>query len=321
VSKTSLGDRLANAVLAYARYAAKLVCPTDLAIIYPHPRHWPMALAFGAATLLAVWTFLCVYNWRRWPFLAFGWFWFLGTLVPTIGLIQVGSQSMADRYTYIPSIGFFIVVVWGVAAWFQIRGGGGIIPAALAGAALLGCAVLTSRQISFWTDGVTLFHHAVDVTVDNYAAENVLGKAYEKLGDNLDALVFYQLSVQTEDRFPESQFNLATCLLTQGRTADGIEHLRKAAALEPGDPDIQFDLGVYFSLHGSWTNAINCFSNSLAVRPDFARAEFNWGNALANSGHLAEAEKHFRAALRLDPNMSQAQTNLNRLLLDRPAAR
>jgi tetratricopeptide (TPR) repeat protein len=91
--------------------------------------------------------------------------------------------------------------------------------------------------------------------------------------------------------------------------------------LEPGDPDIQFDLGVYFSLHGSWTNAINCFSNSLAVRPDFARAEFNWGNALANSGHLAEAEKHFRAALRLDPNMSQAQTNLNRLLLDRPAAR
>ncbi len=321
VAKTSWPERLANAVLAYARYSAKLVCPTDLAIIYPHPRHWPVPLALGAVLMLAVWTFLCVYNWRRRPFLAAGWFWFLGTLVPTIGLIQVGAQSMADRYTYIPSIGFFIVVVWCAAEWAHTRPQGWIWAATAGAAALLVCGLLTSWQIALWSDGITLFKHAVDSTVDNYAAENVLGKAYEKAGDNLDALVYYQLSVQTESRFPESQFNLATCLLTMGQTDLGIEHLRDAAALEPGDPDIQFDLGVYFSLHRSWTNAIECYSNALVARPNFPRAEFNWGNALANAGEPAGAAQHFRKALQLDPQLGQARTNLDRVLRENPQLR
>jgi len=114
-------ERLANAVLAYARYTAKLFWPTDLAVIYPHPRHWPLWLALFAVGLLLVWTFLCVYQWRKCPYLAVGWFWFLGTLVPTIGLIQVGAQAMADRYTYIPSIGLFVAVIWGVAEYSSLR--------------------------------------------------------------------------------------------------------------------------------------------------------------------------------------------------------
>ncbi len=321
VAKTAWTENLANAVLAYARYTAKIFWPTDLAIIYPHPKHWPVALALGAAAVLAVWTLLCVRDWRKRPFLAVGWFWFLGTLVPTIGLVQVGAASMADRYTYIPSIGFFIVVVWGAVELFSARPRGKIILPVLGGAALLGCALAASNQILLWRDSITLFRHAMEVTTDNYAAENVLGKAYEKTGDDAHALACYRMSVETEPRFPNSQFNLAMCLLTLGQTPEAFEHLQAAAALEPRDADIQYDLGIYFSQHGGWTNALNCFSNSVSVRPAFAPAQLALGSAFANLDHAAEAASHFREALRLDPHLSPARTNLDRLLTEHPELR
>ena len=321
VSGLPVSERLANAVLAYARYTAKLFWPTDLALIYPHPRHWPLWLALGAVTLLLVWTFSCVYNWRKCPFLAVGWFWFLGTLVPTIGLVQVGAQAMADRYTYIPSIGLFIVVAWGAAEYVSARGGGKFILSCLGGAALLGCVGATSCEIRLWSDSITLFRHAIEVTTDNYAAENCLGKSYEKLGDPLRALACYQLSVATEPRFPYSQFNLAMALLERGQTAEALQHLQIAGSLEPRDADIQYDLGIYFSQHASWTNAVNSFSNSLSVRPDFAPAQIGMGGALANLDHATAAAAHFREALRLDPKLLAARTNLDQLLTKHPEAR
>jgi Tfp pilus assembly protein PilF len=318
VAKFQLGERLANATLAYARYTAKMVWPTDLAILYPHPRHWPVMLALGAMAVLAVWTALCVYNWRKCPFLAVGWFWYLGTLVPTIGLIQVGAQSMADRYTYIPSVGLFIVVAWGAVEFFLTHKGGKILLPALGGAALLGCLGTTSLQINYWRDSVALFRHAVEVTINNYAAENVLGKAYEKIGDNGHALFLYRAAVDTEPRFPQSQFNLAMCLLTLGQTDEALEHLQVAAALEPRDADIQYDLGIYFTQHNSWTNALNCFSNSISVRPDFAPAQLYLGTTLANLNRARDAAPRFREALRLDPALLQAKTNLDKLLTEHP---
>jgi len=321
VSKIQVSERLANAALAYARYTAKMFWPTDLAIIYPHPRHWPVALALGAVALLLVWTILCAYNWRKSPFLAVGWFWFLGTLVPTIGLIQVGAQSMADRYTYIPSVGLFIVVVWGAVEFFSGRESGRIILPVSGGAVLLGCLAATSLQINLWRDSITLFRHAVEVTTDNYAAANVLGKAYERTGDNVHALLLYRAAVETEPRFPQSQFNLAMTLLELGQTAEALQHLQAAAALEPRDPDIQYDLGIYFLQHGSMTNALNCFSNSVLVRPGFAPAQFCLGGALADTGQAPAAVAHFREALRLDPKFLPAVTNLDRLLTEHPELR
>lgn len=321
VSGLAVRERLANAVLAYARYTAKIFWPADLAIVYPHPKHWPLPLALAAVAVLLVWTFLCVYNWRKRPFLAVGWFWFLGTLVPTIGLIQVGSQAMADRYTYIPSIGLFLAVTWGVAELFSARESGKFMLPFLAGSALLGCVGATSLQIRFWRDGITLFRHALEVTTDNYVAANSLGKAYEKAGDDAHALILYRASVEAEPRFPNSQFNLAMALLDIGQTDEALQHLQAAAALEHRDPDIQFDLGIYFAQHSSWTNAVNCFSNSLAVRPNFAPAQFGLGGALANLGRAAEAAPHFREALRLDPKLLQAKTSLDRLLAEHPELR
>lgn len=314
-------QRLENAVLAYTRYSAKLCWPIDLSIVYPYPKHWPVVLVLCAIPVLLAWTVLCVYNWRKRPFLAVGWFWFIGTLVPTIGLIQVGAQSMADRYTYIPSIGFFIVVTWAVAEYFSGRESGKVMLPFLAGCALLGCLGTTSLQVSYWRDSIPLFRHAMEVTTDNYVAANSLGKAYEKAGDFAHALLLYRASVDTEPRYPFGQFNLAMALLEEGHTEEALQHLQTAAALEPRDADIQYDLGIYFTQHNAWTNAVNCFSNSLVVRPDFAPAQLAMGGALANIGHAAEAVPHFRQALELDPKLLLAKTNLDRLLTEHPELR
>ena len=321
VAGLPIPQRLENAVLAYTRYIAKLCWPTDLSIVYPYPKHWPVVLVLCAIPVLLAWTILCLYSWRRRPFLAVGWFWFLGTLVPTIGLIQVGAQSMADRYTYIPSIGFFIVVTWGVAEYFSTRESAKIMLPLLAGAALLGCLGATSLQVSLWRDTIPLFRHAMEVTTDNYVAANSLGKAYEKAGDSAHALLLYRASVETEPRYPFGQFNLAMALLENRQTEEALQHLQAAAALEPRDADIQYDLGIYFTQHASWTNAVNCFSNSLSVRPGFAPAQLAMGGALADLGRAAEAAPHFREALRLDPRLLQAQTNLDRLLTEHPELR
>jgi tetratricopeptide (TPR) repeat protein len=313
---TSWATRLENVVLAYVRYISKLFWPQDLAIVYSYPNRWPALLAVGAALLLLTWTALSVYRARQYPYLPVGWFWFLGTLVPTIGLVQVGAQSIADRYTYIPSIGFFIVVVWGACdlarRWPEK---GKFLPLA-GGLALIGCLGVTTIQIGYWQDSEKLFLHAIEVTTDNYVAENCLGKAFEKEGRNDRALVLYTDAVKIAPHYPQSQFNLAICLLAFGKTNEALEHLRAAAALEPHDPDIQYDLGVYFSQHGSPDDAARGFQAALADRPDFPEAQTALGLLLVHQEKIAEAIPHFAVTVRLKPGDPDARFNLGLALLD-----
>jgi tetratricopeptide (TPR) repeat protein len=201
--------------------------------------------------------------------------------VPTIGIVQVGAQSMADRYTYIPSIGFFIVLVWGAADFLATRPGGKSISLAAGAGVLAGCLLTTSTQISFWRDDIALFRRAIEVSPDNFIAANCLGKAYELSGDKAHALVLYRAAVEQEPRFPQSQFNYAMSLMEFGKTQEGLKHLEAAAALEPHNPEIQFDLGIYFAQHQSWTNAVNCFHNALLARPDFSDAQTQLKQLLA----------------------------------------
>ncbi|HEX9046381.1 MAG TPA: tetratricopeptide repeat protein [Verrucomicrobiae bacterium] len=321
VAGTSVADNLANAVLAYGGYIAKFFWPADLVVVYPHAAHWSMTLVLATAAVLVLWTFLCVRNWNKSPFLAVGWFWFMGALVPTVGLVQVGAASMADRYTYIPSIGFFIVVVWGAAGLFSATARAKVWLPVVGCLALLACAWTTSRQVACWRGSIPLFWHALEVTKDNYIAENCLGKSYEVAGDNAAALVCYRAAVAAEPRFPSSHFNLAMCLLTTGQRAEAIEYLQTAGALAPRDPNIQYNLGIYFAQQNQWTNAMNCFSNSLLTRPNYPAGQFALASALANVGAPAAARDHYREALRLKPNFPEAKTNLERLLKEHPELR
>jgi tetratricopeptide (TPR) repeat protein len=313
---TSWDTRLENVLLAYVRYISKFFWPQDLAVVYSYPSRWPVLLAVGAALLLLTWTALSVYRARQYPYLPVGWFWFLGTLVPTIGIVQVGAQSIADRYTYIPSIGFFIVVVWGACdlarCWPEK---GKFLP--FAGiVALVGCLGVTTIQIGYWQDSRKLFLHAIEVTTDNYVAENCLGKAFEKAGRNDRALVLYTDAVKIAPRYSPAQFNLAICLLAFGKTNEALDHLRAAARLEPHDPDIQYDLGVYFKLNGSPDDAARGFQAALADRPDFPEAQTELGTLLARQKRFAEALPHFAVTVRLKPNDPEARFDLGLALLD-----
>jgi protein O-mannosyl-transferase len=313
---SDLETHIENVLLAYARYISKLFWPHNLAIVYSYPRHWPALLALGAALLLLTWAALFFFRARQNPYLITGWLWFLGTLVPAIGIVQVGAQSIADRYTYIPSIGFFIVAAWGandlLDRWPEMRK---YLPV-IAGVTLAALAGMTAIQINYWRNSTDLFLHAIEVTTGNYVAENCLGKAFEKSGDNARALVLYADAVKIEPRYPQSQFNLAIGLLAFGKTNEALEHLRAAARLEPHDPDIQYDLGIYFSQHGSPDDAARGFRAALADRPDFPEAQNALGLILAGQKNFAGAAPLFAQAARLKPEDPEYRFNYGLALLD-----
>ena len=227
----------------------------------------------GAALFLAVCSALFVLRARQNPCLLVGWFWFLGTLVPIIGLVQTGVQSMADRYTYIPSIGLFIVIVWGANDLLERRTEWKKFLPAAGGVALTGCLMVTSIQLNYWRNSLALFSHTVAVTTDNYAAYNCLGNVLEQAGDKKDAFALYAESVRVEPDYPLGQFNLGMMLLEYGKPDEGFAHLTIAAKLMPRDPTLQFDLGIFLMQHGRPAEAAVHFENALKDKPDFTQAQ------------------------------------------------
>ena len=281
VSPVEWSSRLGNVPVAYARYIAKTFWPTDLSLVYPYVYHWPVVAIAGSVAILIFISALAVMLLRREPWLATGWFWFLGTLVPVIGFVQVGAQSMADRYFYIPSIGLFIVLVWSAAELCAPRPNGKTLLALIGGSALVGCMLATSLQISYWRNSESLFLHALEVTRNNYVAENALGKYFEKNGDNARALVLYQDAVRIEPRFASSQYNLGLALIGFGHKDEALEHLAAAAQFDPGNPDAQYNLGIFFLQNKHWADAAHCFEATLKLRPEFAPARVHLAEALA----------------------------------------
>ena len=281
VSPVEWSSRLGNVPVAYARYIAKTFWPTDLSLVYPYVYHWPVVAIAGSVAILIFISALAVMLLRREPWLAAGWFWFLGTLVPVIGFVQVGAQSMADRYFYIPSIGLFIVLVWSAAELCATLPNGKTILALIGGSALVGCMLATSLQISYWRNSESLFLHALEVTRNNYVAENALGKYFEKNGDNARALVLYQDAVRIEPRFASSQYNLGLALIGFGHKDEALEHLAAVAQFDPGNPDAQYNLGIFFLQNKHWADAAHCFEATLKLRPEFAPARVHLAEALA----------------------------------------
>ena len=317
VSPVELSSRLGNVPVAYARYLANAFWPSDLAIVYPYVYRWPIAAIAGATLLLVLVSALAIRLLGQRPWLAAGWFWFLGTLVPVIGFVQVGAQSMADRYFYIPSIGLFIVLVWGVTEFCAARPNGKIMLSLIGGSALLGCVLATAVQINYWRNSETLFLHALDVTRNNYVAANALGKVYEMKGDNVRALVLYREAVRIEPRYANGQYNLGLCLILFGLNDQAFEHLAAAAQNDPGNADAQYNLGVFFLQNQRWADAAHGFETTLRLRPEFAPAHLHLAEALVALGKFPEAAAQYREALRRQPDVA-ARKKLEALLTAHP---
>ena len=255
-----LGSRLANAAASYWRYLGQTVWPVHLAVYYPHPdlRHpishqWPLGCILLAAVGLAAVSAAVLWRWRRAPWLAVGWFWFLGTLVPVIGLVQVGIHGWADRYTYIPHIGLFIGVVWGLEALWRGRvatlglrpkvefGGSDLQPrwtgsrtlATVAGAVVLGCGVLTFHQTTFWQSNLVLFQHALAVTGDSALAHFHVGTGLGELERFDEAKAHFQAAVRTDPAYSPPYFSLGLIAEAEGKPAEAITNYTRVIALRP----------------------------------------------------------------------------------------
>jgi tetratricopeptide (TPR) repeat protein len=305
-----LGARAENAVISYCSYLGKLFWPTDLAVFYPHPGYWPLAQVLLAGLLLAGVSVLFFVQRRRYPFLLMGWLWFVGTLVPVIGLVQVGGQSMADRYTYIPSLGVLILTNWGLYELTR-HWRNQMITLSVAGAAvIILCLGMTRQQLKYWQDSETLFRHALDVTENNYIARNNLGTALLNKGQTDEAIRQYQEAIHLKPDDAEAHNNLGNALCNQGQTDEAISQFQKAIRLKPDFAMAHYNFGVALFNKGQINEAISQFQEAIRLKPDYAEAHNNLGTALFNKGQTDEEISQYQEAIRLKPDYAEAHNNL-----------
>lgn len=307
-----VGARLGNAVIAYWRYLGALVWPADLSVMYPHPGFWPAPAVTLAAAGLAAATGWLLWQSRRRPWLGVGWLWFLGMMVPVIGLVQVGIQSMADRYTYLPLIGPTLMLAWLGREWMagEARNWARQWLPLAGGAAVVALGILTLNQIAFWKDSEALFRRAVAVTRNNYLAHNNLGFHLSAKGRTEEALAEYQKSLAINPNYEEARNNLGYALAKLGRPAEAIPHYEAALRTRPNLAEAHNNLGNALSDLGRLDEAIARYEKALALKPDHADAHNNLAIALAMKGRFDQAIPHFEQSLRLKPNNASAHSNL-----------
>jgi tetratricopeptide (TPR) repeat protein len=342
--------RIANSLIAYIAYLSNTLWPANLCAVYPLSPHLPLIAVLSAAFFLGAISACFVLRVRQNPFLLVGWLWFVGTLVPVIGVIQVGSQSRADRYMYIPAIGLSIALVWGINSlchsWprrFQVFA----VPSI---AGLAACLFCTRVQVGYWHDSERLFRHAIAAVPNNYLGYNGLGKALDDLGRKEEAIRAWNEAIRLVPEFPEAQYNLGTSLLGQGQPEEALPHLRRAlkgtpnnanahenlgnvylkmdklaeataeyasaAALAPDNPVFLQVLGSALLRQSKWSEAATVLTEALKRDPKNADANRNFGIALVNQGKRAEAIRYFSEAVRLEPGNSDIRFNFGLALLE-----
>ena len=317
-----LSLRIPHVLMAYVHYLGTMLLPRHLAAHYPYVAAVPAFKVAGAATLLALLTFLAFRMAARRPYLLVGWLWYLGTLVPVIGLVQVGDQAWADRYTYIPLIGLFLAVVWGVcdlattpAAEAVRRPGPRVALGALAAMAALAMLVGTSLQLRHWKNTRTLFEHAAAVTQNNTRALTVLGSLLAAEGKPEEAKRLYMLALSYSPDNPETHFNLGKVLDQQGKLDESIAEYSQSLWSKQWRDKAHILMGVALAKQHKYEQAVAHYQAALALNPESATAENNLARVLHSQGRLDEARQRYEAALKLDPQLAQAQNNLGVLLL------
>jgi protein O-mannosyl-transferase len=310
VHNLSLGARSGNALISYCRYLGKLFRPVDLAVFYPHPGNWPVTEVLLAAGFIFSVTVLCIMARRQYPFLLVGWLWYVGTLVPVIGLIQAGEQAMADRYTYIPSLGILILTIWGMYELGRRWRHQALVWSVAGGAAIVLCLGMTRQQLGYWQNDETLFRHALAVTENNFLAHNGLGFALGAKGQIDEAINQCREAIRLKPDFAKAHNNLGTALGIKGQTPEAVSEFQEAIRLAPKYADAHYNLGTTLFKTGQIDEAIGQFREAVRLKPDFSDAHFNLGFALATKGQIDEAISQYEQTIRLKPDDAEARSNL-----------
>jgi Tfp pilus assembly protein PilF len=349
---TSFGDigvseRMVNAVVSYGEYVAKMLLPVNLAVFYPYPTSFPISVVLLSGSFLGAVCFFSFRYIRTAPYLAMGWLWYLITLLPVSGVIQVGVQAMADRYTYIPLIGLFIAIAWGIPD--LLKGNPFyryFIPVA-AGTTILLLVILTFKQTGVWKDSFVLFEHAIAVTEGNYVAHNNLGihlLGYKRFGEaashfekvvqikpdnekyltNLgialyrqkryeEAMTYYLRAIAVNPRFAGAYYNAADVYLVSGRENEALEYYRKALHLRPGNAAAENNVAEILIRQEKLDEAIIYLRAAIRHHPDFATARNTLAVVLTRKNQISEAIDELNEALRINPRYTEAINNLSKL--------
>jgi Flp pilus assembly protein TadD len=309
LERFSFTERVANAFISYSLYIQKMFWPTELLVFYPHPGTWPFWQIF-VAVLLFLGISSLVWKERYCSYLSVGWLWYLGTLIPVIGIVQVGSQAMADRYTYIPLIGLFIMIAWGASDVLQKYSHKRFIISVSAALILVLLMICTWIQIKHWENGISLFQNAANSVGNNGIILNNLGNALARKGRIEEAIIQYKKAIDVKPNNSEIYNNLGKVLTLQGKENEAIIQYKKAIMLQPRHLKAHFNIGVsYFNL-GNYQEAIYYYSEALKIKPDFVAAYNNLGIVYTRMGDIDQAILYFQKALLIFPNYDSAKNNL-----------
>jgi tetratricopeptide (TPR) repeat protein len=348
----SLPLRFANALVTCIVYLGQTVYPAGLTVFYPFPLNGlpPWEVVLGGMLLAGLSAFALGQR-RTQPWILVGWLWYLVMLLPVVGIIQVGDQAHADRYTYLPQIGIYVAVTWLVAEWGAKRQAGRTAIGGLMAAVVGVLMVCAGKQAAYWENGETLWTHALACTTDNYVAHfnlgnvlrqegkmdeaiphyqkavlirpdyaqahNNLGKALLLKGKVDEAISHFQNALQIRPDYPETRVNLGEALFQKGKVDEAIVQYQIALQINPGYADGQFDLGNALLQKGRMDEAISHYQKALEIKPDFAEAHINLGNILLQKGEMDEAITHFKKAVQIRPNYAQAHNNLGNILMQK----
>lgn len=310
----SFGARISNALVSYVTYLRQLAWPADLSVLYPHKQLAEPVNATIAAILLLAITTAASYSRRKYPYLLVGWLWFLGMLVPTVGFVQVGPQSHADRFTYVAQLGIFTALSWLVADLWRNR------PRRILGyaAAIVGTvlAMTTLKQVEYWTNSATLFEHAIAVSDSDPQLYGSAGFARAQLGDYPAAIGHYLNALRLNAGNAEDWNNLASAFIHTHRYADAQFAARTAVSLDPGSSEARFNLASSYELAGNDQQAINEFRQVIEADPMMSIAEYRLGKLLAKHGQVGDARIMLESTARMPPEDSRLKQQL-----DDPAAK
>ena len=311
----SVASRLGNALVSYVGYIGKMIYPSGLAVLYPYPAEgvgsWRPLVAVA---LLAGLTLFFIRLAAKQRYVLVGWLWYLITLVPVIGIVQVGGQAMADRYTYIPSIGIFVVVAWGLgdllSRWKYKRA----VLSIFALIAILLATLATRNQVAHWRNTLALYKHTLDVTENNHVIHSNYAIALNEEGRTDEAIEHYQQALKIEPDHADAHYNLGVVFEKMGNFEQAIKHYQQLLKLEPDSTEVHYNLGVVLGIMGKREQAIAHYQRALKIKPDYAEAHYNLGVVLWKTGKREQAIEHYQKALKLKPDFTEARYNLGVVL-------
>jgi protein O-mannosyl-transferase len=310
MEKLSFLARVLNATMSYISYIYKIFWPVDLAVFYPYEDPFLQLPVAGALLILIAITIIVIYTIKKLPFLFVGWFWYLGTLIPVIGLVQVGRQAMADRYTYLPSIGIGIILIWGIGYLLPKEKLRKIILIPAAVIVLFVLTFLTWQQSGYWKNSVSLFNHALEATKNNDLAHYNLANALIKQGKNSEAIIHFSKAIAINPYHDGAHCNLGVALAAEGKKEEAITHYLEAIKINPDQDAAYSNLGIVLAAEGKKEEAIAHYLTAIKINPDYADAHYNLANLLLKQGQIDQAINHYLEAIKINPDHADAHCNL-----------